>query len=138
LRSASLRSGLAANADLGYSIFGGQNVGATDTLVMYTYAGDANLDGVINGDDYFQIDSAFPQQAHGWINGDFNYDGVINGDDYFVIDSNFPQQGAPFPTSAGWSGTVAVPEPASFALFATAAIASLRGRRRKRILPLEQ
>ena len=28
----------------------------TDTLVMYTYAGDTNLDGQINGDDYFRID----------------------------------------------------------------------------------
>ncbi len=73
----------------------GQTVDASAVLVKYTYGGDANLDGVINGDDYFQIDSAFPQQLHGWLNGDFNYDGVINGDDYFLIDSNFPAQAAP-------------------------------------------
>jgi hypothetical protein len=73
----------------------GVSVDGTTVLVKYTYGGDTNLDGVITGDDYFQIDSAFPQNLHGWSNGDFNYDGVINGDDYFLIDSNFPAQGSP-------------------------------------------
>ena len=31
----------------------------TDTLVMYTYAGDANLDGKVDADDYFQIDTNY-------------------------------------------------------------------------------
>ncbi len=126
--------GVAQNADLGYSSFGGVSVGSADTLVMYTYAGDANLDGVINGDDYFQIDSAFPQQLHGWFNGDFNYDGVINGDDYFTIDSNFPMQGAAFPVGSGVASaspvTRGVPEPLSLtAVFA----ASMLLRRRRRV-----
>ncbi len=77
------------------ALWDGQTIDGTAVLVKYTYAGDANLDGVINGDDYFQIDSAFPQGGNGWLNGDFNCDGVINGDDYFLIDSNFPAQGAP-------------------------------------------
>ncbi len=71
----------------------GVSVDGTTVLVKYTYGGDANLDGVVNGDDYFQIDSGFPASGHGWVNGDFNYDGLINGDDYFMIDSNFPAQG---------------------------------------------
>ncbi len=72
--------------------FDGETVDSKAVLVKFTYTGDANLDGVINGDDYFQVDSAFPQGLHGYFNGDFNYDGVINGDDYFLIDSNFPAQ----------------------------------------------
>jgi hypothetical protein len=76
------------------TVWNGQTIDGTTVLVKYTYAGDANLDGVVNGDDYFQIDSAFPQGGHGWTNGDFNYDGVITGDDYFLIDSVFPAQGA--------------------------------------------
>ncbi len=123
--------GVASNSDLGLGSFGGQGVGANDTLVMYTYGGDANLDGVVNGDDYFQIDSAFPTNGHGWFNGDFNYDGVVNGDDYFVIDSNFPAQGTAIPTSDGIAGVTAVPEPASVGLFAAAA-AGLFARRRRR------
>ena len=122
---------VASNADLGYATFGGVSVGATDTLVMYTYTGDANPDGVINGDDYFQIDSAFPQLLHGWMNGDFDYDGTINGDDYFLTDSNFSAQGAPFPTSAGLADSVTmVPEPA-LALTAVAVIIFAPQRRRR-------
>ena len=121
---------VASNADIGYATFGGVSVGANDTLVMYTYGGDANLDGAINGDDYFQIDSGFPEGSHGWFSGDFNYDGAITGDDYFVIDSNFPAQGAPYPTGAGLPGVRAVPEPANLAVCAAAAAASLILRRR--------
>ena len=40
--------------------WGGQTVHAADTLVIYTYAGDTNLDGTINGDDYFNVDSTYP------------------------------------------------------------------------------
>ena len=69
----------------------GQAVDATSVLVKYTYGGDANLDGTLNGDDYFQIDSHSNQSGSvfGYFNGDFNLDGEINGDDYFIIDSNW-------------------------------------------------
>jgi hypothetical protein len=80
------------------TVWGGQTLAAGDVLVMYTYAGDANLDGQITGDDYAQIDGSFPQPLHGYFAGDFNFDGVINGDDYFLIDSNFPAQGSAIPT----------------------------------------
>ena len=101
--------GIAKNSDLGYATFAGQSVNSTDVIVMYTYGGDANLDGAITGDDYFQIDSGFPAGARGWFNGDFNYDGSITGDDYFIIDSNFPAQGAAFPTSEDAGGTTPLP-----------------------------
>ncbi len=124
--------GVVSNSDIGASTFGGQSVGANDTLVAYTYGGDANLDGVVNGDDYFQIDSA-TASSHGWFNGDFNYDGIINGDDYFLIDSNFAAQGAAISmTSSGLAGVTAVPEPASIALVGVAAAALLGRRRRNR------
>ncbi len=124
--------GVASATELGNAgaTWGGQTIAGTNTLVMYTYGGDANLDGVVNGDDYFQIDSASPGSS-GWFNGDFNYDGVINGDDYFVIDSNFAAQGAAFPTSGGaLAGVTAVPEPASMSVLAIAASALLARRRR--------
>jgi SdrD B-like domain len=69
---------------------------AGDVRVKYTYAGDANLDGKINVDDYGHIDSNVVLPGiTGWINGDFNYDGKINVDDYGIIDSNVPIQGPP-------------------------------------------
>jgi hypothetical protein len=122
--------------DVGYTggTFGGvASIGANDVLVMYTYAGDANLDGFISGDDYAAIDfNLLVPGAFGYSNGDFNYDGTINGDDYSTIDFNILAQGAPFPTStaAASQAVIAVPEPGTtvFALFA-AATGILRRRR---------
>jgi hypothetical protein len=86
--------------DAGYAggNFGGQSVSSGDQLVMYTWGGDANLDGTLNGDDYFQIDSNYGKTDNAAItfnNGDFNYDGVIDGGDYGVIDNNIQAQGPP-------------------------------------------
>jgi hypothetical protein len=79
----------------------GQTVSASDTLVLYTYGGDANLDGKINIDDYGQIDANAPFNGivHGWFNADFNYDGNINIDDYAIIDGNIGIQGPPLDQS---------------------------------------
>src|SRR5262249_29105707 len=97
------------------TVWAGQTVSGSETLVMYTYGGDANLDGKINVDDYGRIDSSAPLGISGWFNGDFNYDGKINVDDYGIIDFNVGIQGAPFPSgsSVGASGLSSVPEPAS-------------------------
>ncbi|MCY2953149.1 MAG: choice-of-anchor D domain-containing protein [Planctomycetota bacterium] len=68
-------------------------------FAQYTYTGDANLDGLINADDYFLIDSGYITQAKGYHNGDFNYDGIVNADDYFLIDSAYIGQSGPLATS---------------------------------------
>ncbi len=70
-------------------VWNGYTVDATTVLMKYTLAGDANLDGKIDGDDYFMIDAGIAGHKTGYANGDFNYDGVINADDYFIIDSHF-------------------------------------------------
>ena len=77
-------------------MFGNETVDATAVLIKYTYAGDANLDGAIDGGDYGVIDNfAQVPNADGYFNGDFNYDGVVDGGDYGVIDNNVQAQGAP-------------------------------------------
>jgi hypothetical protein len=121
------------------AVWGGQTVSGSDTLVMYTYGGDANLDGKINVDDYGRIDSNIGLGTAGWYNGDFNYDGKINVDDYGIIDSNVGIQGPPFFTAAGAGVGVAapsvspVPEPTSAAaVLSLAGALSLRRRRRRR------
>src|SRR5207249_4485290 len=60
------------------ALFSGETVTGSDVLVKYTYAGDANLDGKINVDDYGRIDFSVGLGSSGWFNGDFNYDGKIN------------------------------------------------------------
>jgi autotransporter-associated beta strand protein len=124
--------GLANPSDT--AVWGGRTVSGSDTLVMYTYGGDANLDGKINVDDYGRIDLNIPIGTTGWYNGDFNYDGKINVDDYGIIDFNVGIQGAPFPTGtgAGVSGVSAVPEPASLATLLIAGSTALPGRRRRK------
>ncbi|MEO6436527.1 MAG: PQQ-dependent sugar dehydrogenase [Tepidisphaeraceae bacterium] len=122
------------------SLFAGQTVTGADTLVMFTWGGDANLDGKINIDDYGQIDFNVGSSGSvfGWYNGDFNYDGKINIDDYGIIDFNVTAQTGTFSTAiaatprvaGGLEGIAAVPEPASIALMSIAA-ATLLGRRRR-------
>ena len=74
--------------------FAGQTVTGRSVILKYTYAGDANLDGVIDGGDYGIIDN-FAQlpAANSYFNGDFNFDGVIDGGDYGIIDNNIQAQG---------------------------------------------
>jgi autotransporter-associated beta strand protein len=115
----------------------GQTITGTDTLVMYTYGGDATLDGKIDIDDYVRIDAGLTGHLSGWSNGDFNYDGKVNVDDYAnAIDANLITQGTPFSTAGGLgeiaatSGVNAVPEPAGISLFIGTGALVLRRRRR--------
>ena len=102
-------------------LFEGANPAASDILIKFTYYGDANLDGKVDGSDYSLIDNGFNTTATGWFNGDFNYDGVINGSDYTLIDNSFNQQGAQLTAQAAVSTaqiavTASVPEPSLLAL----------------------
>jgi hypothetical protein len=92
---------LAAMLNPGLASFGGESVDANSILVKYTYDGDANLDGRINADDYFRIDSTFLDQPANptYAQGNFNYAGRVDADDYFLIDSSFLGQGAPLASS---------------------------------------
>jgi hypothetical protein len=111
------------------ALFGGQTVSPTDTLVKYTYAGDADLDGTIDGDDYLRIDAGFSALSSGYFNGDFNYSGNIDVDDYFLIDSNYGKQ--TLGVLSAPAGVAAVPEPSALALLACGATGLMRRRRRK-------
>ncbi|HYO08386.1 MAG TPA: alpha-amylase family glycosyl hydrolase [Tepidisphaeraceae bacterium] len=116
----------------------GVTVGASDTLVMYTYGGDADLDAKIDGDDYFLIDKNLGATgaALSYHHGDFDYNGKVNGDDYFIIDSNYHQQaGAPLAglaDAAAPSTVTPVPEPAAFAALALLALGAGVRRQRRR------
>ena len=115
----------------------GQTVDATTVLVKYTWGGDADLNGELNGDDYFYLDSNILANQAGannasFHNGDFDYNGELNGDDYFILDSNilFASGQIMAGSGAGGSGFAAVPEPASLGmLLAAAGFASTRRRR---------
>jgi hypothetical protein len=61
--------------------------------IFETDYGDSDLNGVINFDDYSNIDNGFNNGSAGWANGDFDGNGVINFDDYALIDLSFNTQG---------------------------------------------
>jgi hypothetical protein len=103
---------------------------------MYTWGGDANLDGKLNVDDYIRIDQGIAAGLDGWSNGDFNYDGRVNIDDYTqFIDANIATQSGIFPTAGGLGaemGAVAVPEPMALGGACGAVGVLLTARRRRR------
>jgi hypothetical protein len=109
-----------------------------DVLVKYTYFGDANLDGKVDGSDYSLIDAGYASQGTaspltGWYNGDFNYDGTIDGSDYALIDNAFNNQGSPIKPAAFVAASTAevasVPEPAGIAELCAVLVALCRRRR---------
>jgi T5SS/PEP-CTERM-associated repeat protein len=117
-------------------VFAGHTVTGATTLAVYTYAGDLNIDGRVDAQDYGIIDN-WVQFAgtSGYANGDINYDGVIDAADYGIIDNTIQLQGAPIPmtggaAAGGLSGVTAVPEPTSLAMLVAAA-GLLGGRRRR-------
>jgi alpha-tubulin suppressor-like RCC1 family protein len=107
--------------------FDGTTPGISDILVKYTYYGDANLDGKVDGSDYSRIDNGYLNHLTGWYNGDFNYDGVVNGSDYTLIDNTYNTQGAVLSAQLAPVST-SVPEPAGISLLVVTA--GLLGRRR--------
>ncbi len=87
----------------------GTNPALTDVLVRYTYYGDANLDGRVDGSDYARIDAGFLSKGTltGWYNGDFNYDGKVDASDYTLIDNAFNTQSTALTASALSAGGTA-------------------------------
>jgi len=99
-----------------FTTFAATPVDTNCILVRYTWDGDANLNGVVNADDYFLIDSNCIPQKPGYYNGDFNFDSVVNADDYFLIDSAFIGQSGPLAGGESAAATThAAPKPADSA-----------------------
>jgi MYXO-CTERM domain-containing protein len=108
--------------------FDGQSINAESStggaiLVKYTYFGDLNLDGKVDGTDFTLMGSGLT----GWGGGDLNYAtdasgkyDVVNADDWSLFELGAAEYGA---------GHVQLPEPAAVALLGLAAIPMIRRRR---------
>jgi hypothetical protein len=112
-------------------LFDGTSPAAGDVLVKYTYYGDTNLDGKVDGSDYSNLDNGYLGHKTGWANGDFNYDGTINGSDYTLMDNAFNTQGQPIASATAQLEGTSVPEPATLSLLSAGTLALLRRRSRR-------
>ncbi len=110
--------------------------------IMYTLLGDANLDGVVSGDDFSILAANLGKSVSGWDAADFNYDGVVNGDDFAALVDNLGKQAnganvvlpasdlAAIDAFAATNGLMAdVPEPAALGLIVLGGAAILCRRR---------
>jgi len=96
----------------------GQLCRSSDLIMTYTLRGDADLNGVVNLDDFTRLAAGFGLTDQVWATGDFNYDGTVSLDDFTALASQF-----------GHSAPRGVPEPTSgFAVFLAAACVLRRNR----------
>ena len=114
--------------------------------IMYTLYGDANLDGVVSGDDFTILVGNLGKSVSGWDQGDFNYDGVVSGDDFTLLVGNLGKAAngadvtlpatdiAAIDAFAAANGLMAdVPEPGNTGLALIAGIGFLYPRRRSQV-----
>jgi hypothetical protein len=72
----------------------GAALSATDVVVLYTYAGDGNLDGAVNSHDFDILAANFGTASGAtWTTGDWNYDGIVNSHDFDLLAANFGATG---------------------------------------------
>jgi autotransporter-associated beta strand protein len=111
--------------------------------IKYTRYGDANLDGVVSGDDFTILVGNLGKSVSAWDKGDFNYDGVVSGDDFTLLVGNLGKASngaditlpaadlAAIDAFAAANGLLAsVPEPTSAGLLLAAGLGFMARRRR--------
>ncbi|HZZ71550.1 MAG TPA: PEP-CTERM sorting domain-containing protein, partial [Pirellulales bacterium] len=84
----------------GLSTFDNVSIDANATLVKYTFFGDLNLDGKVDGNEIAAAVNGFNLHLGGWANGDANYSGQVDGNDIAAIVNAFNGQNghnAPLP-----------------------------------------
>jgi fibronectin-binding autotransporter adhesin len=116
--------------------------------LKYTRYGDANLDGVVSGDDFTILVGNLGKSVSAWDKGDFNYDGVVSGDDFTLLVGNLGKAAngaditlpaadlAAIDAFAAANGLLAsVPEPTTAGLLLVGGIGMLARRRRNASRP---
>lgn len=77
--------------------FQGNSVDANSVLVKYTWLGDADLNGVVDANDFglLQFGYVGGQPYNSWAFGDFDYNGVVDPNDFGLAQFGYVGQGAP-------------------------------------------
>ena len=93
-----------------HETFDGEPVDGGCVLVKYTFNGDTDANGRIDGDDYFRVDRGFLAGGTHYCDGDLDYDACAHGPDYFLIDLAFMSQ-MPLLPAVLPAGATAAPQP---------------------------
>ncbi len=110
-----------------------ETVDGDAVLVRFTRFGDADLNSVVNLDDFNRLAANFGQSSRVWSEGDFDYNTLVNLDDFNLLAANFGlTASADGPTPQDWANLASVvPEPGLLGFVGIAAsVAMLRARRR--------
>jgi autotransporter-associated beta strand protein len=140
-------TGVAAGYSIGYAdgadhVVTGLSSGQIE--VKYTLLGDANLDGLVTGDDFTILVGNLGKAVTGWDKGDFLYTGLVTGDDFTALVGNLGKSAtgadvaipaadyAAIDAFAAANGLTlpSVPEPASASLLIVAGMGILARRHR--------
>jgi autotransporter-associated beta strand protein len=98
----------------------------TQVTVMATFAGDANLDGDVDGADVDIWKLNVGSSGDGvWAVADFNYDGEVDGSDVDIWKLNVGSSIGLTGLSIGGTGLSIVPEPGTLALLAAGLLGML-------------
>lgn len=99
--------------------------------------GDANLDNLVNSDDFNILATSFGLTGQSWTTGDFTDNGLVDSDDFNLLAINFGlSASAGGPTAQDWADlAAAVPEPTTSLMIVLAAAGTARRRRRASNLP---
>jgi hypothetical protein len=142
--------GIINNNDWGHGDIEGDAVGGNDIIIKYTWLGDANVDGIVDNDDFGQFALGFTNAAPAaWIYGDFDYNGVVENDDFgwftsglasyqlaggLQLSESFKAQLASFASEQGIPLVLdpkPLPEPTALGVIALAGAGALARRRRR-------
>jgi len=116
-----------------YSSFRGVPVSTDQSIIAYTYYGDADLSGFVDNSDYGLWSAAYlqsqsqvyPGRGVEWIDGDWDQSGFVDNSDYGLWSANYLQPALYSPAPVVPSAAAAVPEPTTLALLAVGELACL-------------
>ena len=109
--------------------------GHKQVLVRYTWAGDVNLDGVVNDDDVTLMLASYNKGSNfNWSQGDVaGYNGLVNDDDVTLLIQNYNKGSLPNAQPSlvlqQLMDVSGVPEPATLLLLGMGGLAALLRRR---------
>jgi hypothetical protein len=110
--------------------WGGVPVGINDILVKFTWYGDANLDGQVEGFDFALQAAGYTGDGSGWLFGDLDLSGgPIGGFDFALMGAGFT--GSRVPGDPTFQQSLSLPEPGVLGLLAVGGLGLLRRRNRR-------